>query len=31
MKVDVYFKQLKYQKVTQTKKYEALDFLSEYF
>ena len=30
MKVDVYFKQLKYQKVEQIKKYEIMDFLSEY-
>ena len=30
MNVDIYFKQLKYQKVEQTKAYEVLDFLSEY-
>ena len=29
MKVDVYFKQLKFQRVEQTKKYEILDFLSD--
>ncbi len=29
MKVDVYFKQLKYQKVVQKKAYEMLDFLGE--